>query len=510
MRYILKYANSRLLISAITLLVQIVLIVTLFMGLWQCSIYIQVALKVISFVFALIIFNSDINPAFKVSWIILVLTLPLGWVLYLMFHGTRKSKQQVLKYSAHADVVAKYIKPNNCNLNRISKEDSQVAKLCKYIEQTSNMTTFSNTYTKYYPSGECFFIDYIEDLKSAKEYIFLEYFIISSGIMWDTVLNILKDKAQQGVEVRLMYDDMGTISLLPLHYDNYLKSLGINTLVFNPIKAIISPSLNFRNHCKITIIDGKIAYTGGLNLSDEYINKKERFGYWKDSSVKLVGEGVQSMVAMYLQLWNYCIYSDYNTNLDKYFKNVSSYNAKGYVQPFYDNPFNKKSLSENAYMSIINQAKNYVYICTPYLILDNEMANALKVASISGVDVRIITPHIPDKKNVNEVTRSNYLQLIESNIKIFEFKDGFIHSKTIVSDDKIAIVGTANFDFRSFYMHFENGVLMYDTTAVLQVKQDCLNVFNNQSVQILKEDCLNIPLYKKFVRFFLRLFSPLM
>lgn len=510
MRSILKYITGRLLITAIIILLQLALIVAFFMGLWNCSIYIEILLKIISIVFTIIVLNSDSNPAFKTSWIIVILILPLGWILYLMFHGTPNSKKEVLKYQNLPDLTLPYFKNDSSILDSISKEDFQTAKICRYIQNISGMGVFKNTNTKFYPCGEYFFLDYVNSLKSAKRYIFLEYFIISHGTMWDTVLNILKYKAKQGVEIRLMYDDIGTISLLKYHYDDYLNSLGIKTLVFNPIKAFPNPSINFRDHRKITIIDGNIAYTGGLNLSDEYINQKQRFGYWKDSAMKLEGDAVRSMITMYLQLWNYCSYSDSNTNLDRYFNNINSVSVKGYIQPFYDNPFNKRLLSEYAYMGIINTAKDYVYICTPYLILDNEMITALKYASISGVDVRIITPYIPDKKNVNEVTRSNYLQLIHSGIRIFEFKDGFIHSKTIVSDDKSAIVGTANFDFRSFYMHFENGILLYNTKSVLQVKQDCLDIFENQSVEILESDCTNIPLYKKIIRFFLRLFSPMM
>ena len=370
MRSILKYLTWRLVTIGLVILLQLIMFVTLFMGLWNCSIYVQMVLKVISIVFTLIVFNSNSNPAFKISWIIVILIIPLGWILYLLFHGTYSSKKEVLKYSDCMDLTSKYNVINDSILLELKQENPEFAKLCQYVQNTSNMTVFKNTDTKFYPCGEYFFEEYIESLKSAKKYIFLEYFIISDGFMWNTILDILKSKASNGVEVRLMYDDMGTISLLRHHYDDYLNSLGIKTVVFNRIKAFPNSSINFRDHRKITIIDGYIAFTGGLNLSDEYINVKQRFGYWKDSAIKLQGDGVKSMVLMYLQLWNYSSYDDKNSNLDKYFSNISG-TSTGYVQSFYDNPFSKKLISESVYMAIINNAKDYVYICTPYLILDN-------------------------------------------------------------------------------------------------------------------------------------------
>ncbi|MGN1411471.1 MAG: cardiolipin synthase [Oscillospiraceae bacterium] len=509
MRNILKHLTGRLCITIILILIQVILLITFFTGLWNCSIYIQLLCNVIGLIFVLIIFNGESNPVFKLSWTILILVLPLGWILYLIFHINPKSEKEVLKYSNCLDLTTPYVKNNHQDLSSIEQENPEVAKLFRYVQNTSNMGTFRNTGTKFYPCGEYFFLDYIEDLKSAKKYIFMEYFIISYGTMWNTVLDILKDKAKQGVEIRLMYDDMGTISQLKYHYDDYLNSLGIKTVVFNRVRAFPNASLSYRDHRKITIIDGNIAYTGGLNLSDEYINLKERFGYWKDSALKIYGEAVHSMILMFLQLWNYSSYKDKNTDLSKYFITTKSDNF-GYVQPFHDTPFDKYLISENVYMGIINSAKKYVYICTPYLILDNEMVTSLKMASQSGVDVRIITPNIPDKKYVYSVTRSNYKQLLNAGVRIFEFKDGFIHSKTIIADDTISLVGTANFDFRSFYLHFENGVLMYNTDATLQVKNDCVEMFKNHCIEVTLKDCENYPLWKKLMGFFLKLISPIL
>ena len=458
MRSILKYLTGRLLITILLIVAQIVLIVSIFTHLWNGSIYIQCILNIISIVYVLIVFNNDTNPAFKLSWAILILVFPLGWILYIVFHRNSFSKKEVLKYSDCLDLTAPY-----------STKDTDVAKLFKYVQNTCNMNVFSNTYTKYYPCGEHFFLDFMEDLKSANKYIFLEYFIISHGTMWNSILNVLKDKVLQGVEVRLMYDDMGTISLLNYDYSNRLNSLGIKTVVFNPVRLLPSSSINFRDHRKICVIDGSIAYTGGLNLSDEYINVKSRFGYWKDTAIKLQGSGVHSMVLMYLQLWNYASYDDSHTNISKYFGSPSTTSC-GYVQPFYDNPFNQCLVSKYAYMSIINQAKEYVYM----------------------------------------VTRSNYPKLIKAGVRIFEYKEGFIHSKTIVSDDKYAIVGTANFDFRSFYMHFEDGILMYNTLAVAQLTNDCKEVFSKLSIEVSYNDCISTPWNVRLLQLLLNLISPIM
>lgn len=509
MRKIFKYITGRLCITIILIVLQIGLLIMFFTGLWNCSFYIQLLCNIIGLIFVLVIFNSESNPIFKLSWSILILILPLGWILYLIFHIKPSYEKNVLKYSNCLDLTSPYNEKNSQILKNLENEDSTIAKLFRYVQNTSNMGVFQNTNTKFYPTGEYFYLDFIEDLKSAKQYIFLEYFIISHGSMWHEILDILKDKVKQGVEVRLMYDDMGTISLLEYHYDDYLNSLGIKTVVFNKVRAFPNASLNYRDHRKMTIIDGIIAYTGGLNLSDEYINLKSRFGYWKDSALKICGEGVHSMVLIYLQLWNYSSYDDKNKDISKYFKNLKM-NSIGYVQPFYDSPFDNHLISENAYMGIINSAKKYVYICTPYLILDNEMITTLSISAKSGIDVRIITPHIPDKKYVYSVTQSNYKQLLQSGIKIYEFENGFIHSKTIVSDDKVSIVGTANFDFRSFYLHFENSILMYNTKAVMQVKKDCLDMFKNQCIEVTLQDYKKRPLSKRAIGFILKIISPIL
>jgi len=325
--------------------------------------------------------------------------------------------------------------------------------------------------------------------------------------MWDTVLEILKTKALQGVDVRLIYDDFGTIKHLEKDYPEYLKSFGIKTCVFNPFHATLDSFLNYRDHRKITIIDGNVGFTGGINLADEYINVKLRFGHWKDSSVLIKGDAVSGLTIMFLQLW-YFLNPDEEIEFVKYFNTVS-FESDGFVQPFSDSPINGHLTGEYAYLNLINNAKKYIYITTPYLVLDNEMITSLKLASISGIDVRIITPHIPDKWYVHAVSRANYHCLLKAGVKIYEYTPGFIHAKTIVVDDELAIVGTTNFDFRSFYLHFENGVLMYKSKCVKQVKNE-YHALLDKCEEILLDAYLNEPWIKSFKGKVLKLFSPMM
>ena len=325
--------------------------------------------------------------------------------------------------------------------------------------------------------------------------------------MWSTILNILKRKSAQGVEIRLMYDDLGTIQLLPKDYPKKLASYGIKTTIFNRFHASLDAFLNYRDHRKILVIDGHVGFTGGLNLADEYINKVQRFGVWKDTAVMLKGEAVAKLTETFLQLWHF----SNNEHFNEYINYVSTkkFPSDGYVQPFSDGPADGKLTGKLGYMGIINNAKRYVHITTPYLILDNEMITALTLAAESGVDVKIITPHIPDKKIVFALTRANYKPLLRAGVKIYEYLPGFIHAKMIVADDEIAIVGTANFDFRSFYLHFENGVMMYKSSCVAAVEND----FSKTLLESMQMDFVNSRNKNPFYRFgqmLLKIFSPLL
>lgn len=324
--------------------------------------------------------------------------------------------------------------------------------------------------------------------------------------MWDSILKILENKRAHGVEVRILYDDVGCVATLPALYADYLRQKGFQVGVFNPFRPRLNAATNYRDHRKICVIDGNVGFTGGINLADEYINQKEKYGHWKDTAVLLRGEAVQSLTEMFLELWQFTCHESLSLSD---FLPSRSHSCAGFVQPYGDSPLDNFNLAENVYMQILNHAKNYVYITTPYLILDNEMINALCLAAQSGIDVRIITPHIPDKWYVHMVTRSHYSQLLRAGIRIFEYTPGFIHAKMFVSDDSTAIVGTTNVDFRSFYLHFECGVAFYLSPMVSKVKEDFLRTQNIcEEITLEKERAVKAPI--RILRSLLRAFAPLM
>jgi cardiolipin synthase len=368
---------------------------------------------------------------------------------------------------------------------------------------------------EYLKSGEAFFERVLEELDKAEKYIFVESFIMDEGRMLGSILDKLEEKAKAGVTVRIMYDDIGCIFTLPKHYKQSLIARGFQCKVFNPFRAVLSTMQNNRDHRKIISIDGKTAFTGGMNLADEYINEYEKFGHWKDSGVMLQGEAAWSLTLIFFQLWNFCAVSRKNPgefdDIDWFYPwshSECSEETDGYVQPYADNPMDKENVGEQVYFRIINSSKDYLYINTPYLIIDGILLFALKMAAKSGVDVRITTPFIPDKKLVHYTTRSYYGGLIEAGVRVYEYLPGFNHSKTFVSDDMVATVGTVNLDYRSLYLHFECGVILYGSQAVLDVKEDFLNTLP-LCREVSAEDCFRrLPV--RMLHDVLRIFAPLM
>ena len=347
----------------------------------------------------------------------------------------------------------------------------------------------------------------VRELKQAKKYIFIEYFIINDGVMWQTILNILEKKAAEGVDVRLIYDGFGCLTTLPHKYYEELQKKGIKCQVFNPFRPILNIIQNNRDHRKLCIIDGWVGFTGGINLADEYINQKARFGHWKDCGILVRGKAVWSMTVMFLSLWGY---------VDRSEEDVSRFRADypekrggtGFLQPFADSPLDNEDVGATILQSVISSAQERMWIMTPYLILDDKMTTALCVAAKTGVDVRIITPGIPDKWYVHAVTRANYEELTRAGVRIFEYTPGFIHSKVYLADTKQAVVGTVNLDFRSLYLHFEDAVYLYDTTVNAQVQADFEETLP-QCREITAEQCRHTHLTQR-VRSLLRLLAPRM
>ena len=486
----------------------------LFVVLWKFSYqftYANLFIRAIAIILVLVIVNRWSNPANKLSWTFLILLSPiLGTLLYFLF-GRSDLTKYVRRHMEKVNQEVSDCLTRDMETEKLLEEaDASVYHQSKYINDFGHFPVYRNTSTKYYKSGEDMFPDMLEALKAAEHYIFMEYFIIEEGYMFQSIVDILEEKVKQGVEVRLIYDDVGCISTLPPKYYKRLQKKGIQCAAFNPFRPVMSVIMNNRDHRKIFVVDGTVGFTGGINLADEYINKVERFGYWKDTGVRIEGEGVWSLTNMFLSMWNIIIRSseDYTQYLPSVHQK-KPFVDDGFVQPYGDSPLDHENVGENIYLNIISKAKDYVYIFTPYLIIDHETLVTLCNAAKSGVDVRIVTPGIPDKKMVYLLTQSYYEPLIRAGVKIYQYTPGFIHAKCFVCDDEIATVGSVNLDFRSLYLHFECGVWMYRSKAVMQVKEDCLETFAC-SEEISLEFCTKRALPIRVLQSMLRLFAPLM
>ncbi len=508
-----KAANiltGRVLIVTILLLIQMVWLGFMLHKLAEYSAWISITFTLVSLVALVYIINSNGNPSVKLAWAIPIVELPVfGGLLYLIF-GTKQPQKRMRQALEKADMLTSpYVEDDPNVLIQLRKEDPHMAGQLQYLSDRL-YPTYQNTDARYYPLGEENYEAILEELKKAEHYIFLEYFIVQEGVMWNGILEILKEKAAAGVDVRFIYDDMGSLFKLPSHYEKKLESLGIKTLVFNPYIPFLSTVMNHRDHRKILVIDGHTAFTGGINLADEYINIDSPFGHWKDTGVMLKGEAVWRMTLMFLNMWN--AFRPTDKELDKFRPRVwhrEAFTGEGYVVPYADTPLDNEIMAENVYMNLIGCATKYVYVMTPYLITDHEMTVALCLAAKRGVDVRIMTPGIPDKKHVYQLTRSHYPELLDNGVKIYEYTPGFVHAKCVVADDQVATVGTINFDYRSLYLHFECGTLHYRNRVVEQVRDDFLAT-QEQCRRITEYRTDRISLIREVYYAVLRLLAPLM
>lgn len=474
MNKLLKKLFSRTVVTALLIVIQVAWLAALLLQLGNSLPAIQTVLRILSLVAILFVIKSDMNPSYKIGWILLIAVLPiLGGLMYVFFGNKRPTKNMREMLRAQLEKSAEYLGTQESITGEL---DGGAAGLFKYLEGSAGYPTAKNTTVRYYRVGEEMYADLLPELEKAKKFIFLEYFIIRPGEMWDGVLEILKRKAAAGVDVRIIYDDMGCIDILPANYNATLEGWGIRTMAFNRFVPAVSLVMNNRDHRKITVIDGKVGFTGGINISDEYINVKERFGHWKDTGLMLKGPGVFNLTLMFLEMWN-----AFNKDGDNYADFIpSAFEEKGdgsdgYVLSFSDSPLDNESVGESVYTDMLYQAKDYIYITTPYLAIDSELQTALCMAAKRGVDVRMITPGIPDKKLVYRLTRSYYPTLLRAGVKIYEYTPGFIHAKSFVCDDKLCVVGTINMDYRSLYLHFECGTLMYNNPEIKQIKKDDLD-----------------------------------
>lgn len=473
--------------------------------------YFYVACMLLSIITGFYVLNKDMNPAYKIAWLIPIMLLPIfGGLIYLMFGKTRMSKAEKnrLKYCEckYSEAIQRY--PGAFDM--LSRDSEEAAMHSKYISTITGVPPYRHTATKYLHIGEEYFEAIMAELEKAERFILLEYFIIEEGVMWNKILEILKRKAASGVEIMVMYDDLGCLFTLPQTYDRTLEKMGIKACVFHRFNSILNARFNTRDHRKICVIDGNVGFTGGINLADEYINAYAKHGHWKDSGIMLKGEAVWSLTVMFLTMWDYFrkedhCFSDYAPNTE--LKDCVS--DDGFVQPYTDTPYDDEALGETVYMNLINRSRRYVYITTPYLIIDNEMLTALRTAAKSGVDIRIIVPGVPDKKFVYAVTRSYYEMLLKAGVRVYEYTPGFIHAKNFMSDDQYGVVGTINLDFRSLYLHYECAVWMYRSSAVAQIKEDFLRTMA-QSEEITIAAVKKRTAIERVRLAVLRVFAPMM
>lgn len=508
-----KLLFNRIFYVVFALLIQLGWILVMFWRLAAYSRYFTIALEIFSIIIVVWIANRKINPSYKLGWTLLIMAVPVfGLALYLLFGSSRIATALQKRYEEILQESSAYMNQDPMTMDRLKQEDCSAANQSEYICRFSGFPLHENTTAEYFQVGDDMFPVLVRELEQARHYIYIEYFIINDGVMWRTILDILERKVKEGVDVRLIYDDFGCLTTLPHKYEETLRAKGIQCKVFNRFRPILNIIQNNRDHRKICVIDGHTGFTGGINLADEYINQKERFGHWKDTAVMLKGEAVWNMTAMFLDMWTVITGSKELWHFEDYLPHryhPEPFETDGFVQPFCDTPLDEEVVGENVYLNIINRAQRYVYICTPYLIIDNEMMTALCLAAKSGVDVKIMTPSVPDKKMVFLLTQSYYAQLLEAGVEIYEYQPGFLHAKSFVCDDEIGVVGTINLDYRSLYLHFENGVWMYKNRVVNDIRQDFVETLDYcQAIDL--EFCRNRNIIVRGIQSVMRLLAPLL
>ncbi len=461
---------SRLPLFAVLLVLQVLIYLALYGWLRDFIPHFIVIQTVFSVGMIFYLFNCSMDSSAKLTWLAIIMLFPFLGTILLLYTRVEPGHRNLSRRSQEMlDVSADFLSQDPDVLAEPQIEESGTADLHHYLNRGGCFPIYRNTEVTYFPLGEDKYKMLLTELKKAKQFIYMEYFILAEGEMWGTILGILAQKAKEGVDVRVMFDGMCETSRLSFDYPKRVEKLGIRCKAFAPITPFLSTHYNYRDHRKILVIDGEVAFNGGINLADEYINKLVRFGHWKDTAVMLRGEAVRSFTLMFLQMWNI-------TEREPDWK-ASSYPAapcpaKGFVMPYGDSPLDKEKVGEAVYMDILNRANDYVYIMTPYLILDGELEASLKFAAQRGVDVRLILPGIPDKKTAYALAKTHYASLVSAGIKIYEYTPGFVHAKVVVCDDIKAVVGTINLDYRSLYHHFECATYMYDVDCIEDIKRD--------------------------------------
>ena len=495
--------------SITIILIEIILIFGFFLFLSQIVPYVWIILVIlISVATILSIVNRNISPESKVTWLLVAFFPVFGPLLYIMFGERRLSKKE-LKQLQELNAIAFHEDTGNNLHHQLEERDKSAYGIIKsLLSMDSNSEVYDQTASKFFSSGEDMWQQMLEDLRSAEKFIFLEYYIVDEGVMWDSIREILEEKAAQGVAIKMLYDDIGCMVTLPGNYTVHLRSKGIETHKFNKVIPRMTVAYNNRDHRKILVIDGQIAYTGGINLADEYINHIERFGYWKDSGIRIDGPAVQAFTRLFLMNW-YINGGDIS-NFDQYRIEHQAVPAPGLCIPYGSGPkpIYKSKVGKIVYQNLINQATDFVYITTPYLIIDYDLTEDIKNAAMRGVDVRIVTPYIPDKKLIQLVTRGAYPDLLSAGVRIYEYTPGVIHSKQMIVDDRFAVVGTINLDYRSLVHHYENAVLLYETPSIATIRNDFEEIFEES--QEIFTGTIKPTWYQMLIKEVTQLFAPML
>lgn len=528
LRKLNKLIFSRLVITGVLVAAQAFFLFSTFYWLGSYMPVISVLLTILSGVLLVFVVNRDIDPAFKLTWAIPLCVVPLlGGLLYLYVEGDFLTHAFKRTVNRRMEEVKPYLEQDKRIREQLNRHTCSMSAISRYVEKASGFPTYENTKVTYFSNGEDKFADLLPELEKAKHFILLEYFIIYEGTVWESILEILKRKAAEGVEVKLMYDGTCGINGLPKRYEEKLKAEGIDVRVFLPAVPFFSTYQNNRDHRKILVIDGKIAYNGGVNLADEYANVTHPYGHWKDTAVKVEGDAVRSYTLMFLSLW-YSIGPESSKTFMpgdylKYLPQQPLEERKplplqnegreitegGYVMPYGDGPNSRHALAENVYLDMMNRANQYIHIMTPYFINDNATMRAFKYAAERGTEVILIVPHVPDKKLIYDVTRTNYPVLLRAGVKVYEYTPGFIHAKVVVSDDNKAVVGTINFDFRSLYHHFECATYIFRNPVIAEIEADFRRTLESCQ-EVTMEYYKAIPWYHRLAGKVLNFFAPLL
>ena len=504
-----KIFDSRILILGVSLILQVVVIVYFTNYITGLSTpltnIINFTIRVLAILIIIAILNKHNNPTFNIMWCIIICTIPIVGVMLYVFMGNRQVGSSLQRNQLKQLIDNEEVLTQDNDLEELFDNDS--VKLQYDYLKTVYFPYYKNTNSKYFSSGDEFYPNFLKDLKSAEHFIFLEFFIITDGRVWNETYEILKQKAKEGVKVCLIYDDAGCVDSLGKSFNKQALEDNIHVVTFNPLRPRLIITMNNRDHRKLVIVDNKIGYTGGCNLADEYINEKKLFGHWKDSMIRIEGDAVWNMTVMFIQFFNAITKEEKLDYFDYKFDN--NIESDSLVLPFSDSPSDHEDASRTVHLNMINKAQKYIYITTPYLVTDYDMEVALTSAAKQGVDVRIITPHIPDKPYVFAITRSNYEFLVKGGVKIYEYTPGFIHAKDFISDDSIALVGTINMDYRSYYMHFEDGILMNDKNTIKNMKEEYFKTLD-VSHQMTLDELDNQSAVSKIVRAVLNVFALMM